>query len=182
MATVGGAEHACKTRRLVILLLLLTLPAAVQYSRHAHRLTGVISVEPQRAVYELLGDSARPGIYRFTREQTTAALAAACGAHCALVACTGDKIAPGTRLTFSGSATASADMDAPALLAYGLPVSLATASGRDLELIPGIGPKTARAIIDYRDRTGPVQRIEELINIRGIGPKTLENIAPFLRP
>ncbi len=182
MTAAGGAEHTCKTRRLVILLLLLALPAAVQYSRHARRQTGAITVEPQRVVYELLGDSARPGIYRFTGEQTAAELAAACGAKYAPVTCTGGKISPGTRLTFNGSAPVPADMDAPALLSYGLPVSLATASGRDLELIPGIGPKTARAIIDYRDRAGPVHRIEELINIRGIGPKTLENIAPFLRP
>jgi len=178
----GGVAHTCKKRRIVILLLLLTIPAALQYSRQAGRQAAGITVMPQRAVYELLGDVAQPGIYRFTGEQTIAALAAACGAENARSACTGATIAPGTRLTFSGSACTPAVMNAPALLSYGLRVPLSSASAVDLEMIPGIGPKTANAIIEYRDRAGSVDRIEELINIRGIGPKTLENITPFLRP
>ena len=91
-------------------------------------------------------------------------------------------IATGTRLLFTDTGTALGRMEAAALLSYHLPISLAAASAQDLELIPGIGPKTARALIDYRERAGPVQRIEQLVEIRGIGPKTLEKIARYLRP
>ncbi|GEM_PF-1595589 len=55
-----------------------------------------------------------------------------------------------------------------------------TASARQLELLPRIGPKTATAIVRYRQEHGPFHRIEELDNIKRIGPKTIERIRPFL--
>lgn len=73
-------------------------------------------------------------------------------------------------------------MDAVALLSYHQPISLQAAAIEDLELIPGIGPRTASALLEYRERAGPVQNIEQLIEVRGIGPKTLNKIARYLRP
>ncbi len=47
--------------------------------------------------------------------------------------------------------------------------------------IPGIGPKTAEAIIAYRTDVGPFKSIEDLMEVKGIGPKKLETIRPFLQ-
>ncbi len=47
--------------------------------------------------------------------------------------------------------------------------------------IPGIGPKTAEAIIAYRKDVGPFKSLEDLIEVKGIGPKKLETIRPFLQ-
>ena len=42
--------------------------------------------------------------------------------------------------------------------------------------LKGIGPKTAQAIVDYRDQYGPFESIEDLLDVRGIGPVTVRDI------
>ncbi len=62
------------------------------------------------------------------------------------------------------------------------PVSLSKATADDLMSIPGIGPVTAQAIIDYRTQNGAFKEVDELIAIRGIGAKKLERVRPYLTP
>ena len=50
-------------------------------------------------------------------------------------------------------------------------VNLNTASAKELEALPGIGAKTAALIVEYRQKNGPFKKIEELMNIRGVGEK-----------
>ena len=50
-------------------------------------------------------------------------------------------------------------------------VNLNTASASDLEGLPGIGAKTAARIVEYRQKNGPFKKIEELMNVKGIGEK-----------
>ncbi|MBP2017408.1 competence protein ComEA [Symbiobacterium terraclitae] len=59
-------------------------------------------------------------------------------------------------------------------------VNINTASQAELESVPGIGPATARAIIAYRTEHGPFRRVDDLINVSGIGQKTLEKLRPYL--
>ena len=42
------------------------------------------------------------------------------------------------------------------------------------ENLIGVGPKKAQAIIEYRKENGPFYSAEEIVNVKGIGPKTLE--------
>ena len=51
-------------------------------------------------------------------------------------------------------------------------VNLNTATSEDLEALPGIGAKTAARIIEYRQKNGPFKKVEELMNVRGIGEKS----------
>ena len=55
-----------------------------------------------------------------------------------------------------------------------------TAREYELMLVPGIGPQTARAIVEYRRTHGPFVHLEDLIQVSGIGPKTLERLRPHL--
>ena len=59
-------------------------------------------------------------------------------------------------------------------LQEGLDVNAATES--ELSSLRGIGPVLAKRIVDYRCENGPFICIEELLNVKGIGPKTLADI------
>jgi competence ComEA-like helix-hairpin-helix protein len=62
----------------------------------------------------------------------------------------------------------------------GARIDLNSASVSELELLPGIGPAKAKAISDYRSDTDGFSSIDQLLEVKGIGPKTLLNIRPFL--
>lgn len=56
------------------------------------------------------------------------------------------------------------------------PVNINTADALTLaQGISGVGSKRAEAVVAYRQAHGPFRRIEELANVKGIGPKTIEN-------
>ncbi|MBP8863517.1 MAG: RNA-binding transcriptional accessory protein [Anaerolineae bacterium] len=60
-------------------------------------------------------------------------------------------------------------------------VDLNTASPALLEHVSGIGPKMAQTIVAYRDAQGPFRSREALRQVNGLGPKTFEQAAGFLR-
>ncbi len=55
-------------------------------------------------------------------------------------------------------------------------VNINTSSEKELLRINGVGPVTAKKIIEYREKNGLFKSVEELKNIKGIGAKTLEKI------
>ena len=60
------------------------------------------------------------------------------------------------------------------------PININTASQEMLELLPGIGPKKAAAIIQYRQEIGGFRCVEELLEVSGIGEKTFEKLLPYI--
>src|SRR5262245_60281404 len=59
-------------------------------------------------------------------------------------------------------------------------VNINTASAAEIEALPGIGPKTAARIVEYRQKNGPFKKVEELMNVRGIGEKNFLKLKPQL--
>lgn len=55
-------------------------------------------------------------------------------------------------------------------------ISVNYATQEEIESLNGIGPSKAQAIIQYRDEHGPFQTVEDLLEVSGIGEKTLENL------
>ncbi len=53
-------------------------------------------------------------------------------------------------------------------------IDLNRCTAKDLEEIPGIGPKTAQLILQYREKEGGFRRVEDLLLVSGIGPKKFE--------
>jgi competence protein ComEA len=60
-------------------------------------------------------------------------------------------------------------------------VDLNTASAAQLETLPGVGPATAQAIIDYRSQHGAFRSVDDLLNVRGIGPAKLDAMRALVR-
>ncbi|CAN5457615.1 hypothetical protein BH10ACT2_BH10ACT2_03820 [soil metagenome] len=56
------------------------------------------------------------------------------------------------------------------------PININSADSKRLEDLPGVGPATATAIIAYRDQHGPFGSVEQLADVRGIGPAKLDAI------
>ena len=60
------------------------------------------------------------------------------------------------------------------------PLNLNAATADQLAQLPGIGPKTAQSIVDFRKASGPFRRVEDLLAIRGISRRKLEAIRPYV--
>lgn len=61
-----------------------------------------------------------------------------------------------------------------------LSVNINTATATELEALPGVGLATAARIIEYRQKNGGFKKIEDLMNVRGIGEKTFLNLKPMI--
>ncbi|HYX79495.1 MAG TPA: ComEA family DNA-binding protein [Actinomycetota bacterium] len=59
-------------------------------------------------------------------------------------------------------------------------ININTAGADELDTLPGIGEVYAQRIVDYRTQNGPFASVDELEDVSGIGPATLENIRPYV--
>ncbi len=103
-----------------------------------------------------------------------------------LAASGGNLAASGGNLAASGGNLAASDGNLAAsggnLAASGgnLKVPVNTAPASELEKLPGIGPKLAGAIIAYRKQSGHFASVEQLLEVKGIGPAKLGRMRPFV--
>ena len=77
-----------------------------------------------------------------------------------------------------GGSDAAEGTDAPSGGSDGTggPIDLNTADATRLEELPGVGPAIAQRIIDHREKNGPFRSVDDLLEVSGIGPATLEKI------
>lgn len=59
-------------------------------------------------------------------------------------------------------------------------VNINTATAAQLESLPGIGPATAKRIVEHREKNGAFKKLEDLMNVRGIGEKAFLRLRPLV--
>jgi competence ComEA-like helix-hairpin-helix protein len=60
------------------------------------------------------------------------------------------------------------------------PLDLNTATAVELAQLPGVGPSMAKAIVQFREKSGPFERVQDLLAIRGITERKLRQIRPYV--
>ena len=176
-------------------------PARADVDRHDHAepLTamaspaaspaGLAQPPPEEAaevVVDVAGKVRRPGIVRLPAGSRVVDAVEAAGGPRRGVALTGLNLArvltdgeqvlvgiPGP----TGPAAAAAPGSAPGA---GTLVNLNTATQAELETLPGVGPVTATSILEWRTEHGAFSRVDELLEVSGIGDATLAEIAPHV--
>jgi competence protein ComEA len=83
-----------------------------------------------------------------------------------------------TLLVFGSAAAASATQGSAQ--AEKAALNLNSATVEQLETLPGIGRKVAERILEYRTKSGGFKKIEELMNVKGIGEKSFLKIKPLV--
>jgi competence protein ComEA len=59
-------------------------------------------------------------------------------------------------------------------------INLNTATAAQLEELPGVGPVTAKAILDFRAKSGPFHRVEDLLAVHRISESKLKKLRPYV--
>lgn len=145
--------------------------------------------EPAVVVVDVAGKVRRPGIASLPLgSRVVDALEAAGGArpgvdliglNLARILVDGEQIVVGVPPPGGVAAPAASAPDAPAP-AGGSLVNINTADQPQLEELPGVGPVTAAAILQWRTENGPFTAVDELMEVSGIGEATLAEIAPHV--
>ena len=150
----------------------------------------VTTPPPGPLVVDVTGAVRRPGVYRLAagarvqeavrRAGGTTAKADSAAVNLAAKVADGQQILVPERapVLAAGSAPAAA---AGAATASG-PVSLNSATAEQLDQLDGVGPATAAKIIAWRTANGGFSSIDDLGQVRGIGPKKLEALRPQVTP
>lgn len=86
----------------------------------------------------------------------------------------------GTMTLEAQGQTSAASKKTPAGPTAAAPLNLNTATGAQLETLPGIGPAVAARILEYRQKNGNFKKIEELMNVKGIGEKSFLKIKALI--
>ena len=95
----------------------------------------------------------------------------------------GERIVPNTLPNTLPNAVSGAGAPPSAVPSTGVTalVDINQATVADLDRLPGIGPSTARAIVDHRTRNGPFASVDDLLAVRGIGPAKLAELRALVR-
>ena len=152
--------------------------------------TSTTTTAPGQVLVHAAGAVHAPGIYRLDADARVADLVAAAGGASAdaeldrlnlaatiadgqqvYVPRAGETVPAVVGATGEGGAASGGD---------GL-VDVNTASADELDTLPGVGPATAQAILDERERRGSFSSVEELLEVRGIGEAKLEALRDLVR-
>ena len=103
------------------------------------------------------------------------------GVNLARILSDGERVEVGSAAPVEGSAAGGAARAVPEAGGPSAPFDLNTATAEQLDTLPGIGPVTAGKILTWRSEHGRFSVVDELGEVSGIGPKTLEELRPHVR-
>lgn len=147
--------------------------------------TNITAPLGKKIVVDLSGEVRKPGVYRLAEGTRLVDLLKEAGGICedanlvnvnlARVLADGQKIVIPAQAPHPVS-----DLKSPLPSKTAEPltekINLNAATQIELSKIPGIGPKYAALIVDFRENNGPIRTYDELLKIKGIGPKKIEKI------
>jgi competence protein ComEA len=164
------------------------------------------TVPPADVVVQAAGAVARPGVYELPAGARVDDLVKAAGGltdqadgdrvnlaapvadgERVWVPAQGEEVAPdvvagtGGGASGTGSPAGAGASDGTAAAVPTTPVDLNAATAEQLDVLPGVGPATATAILTYRDEHGRFASVDELLEVRGIGEAKLEQLRPLVR-
>jgi competence protein ComEA len=147
--------------------------------------TAAPSADPAEVVVDAAGAVARPGVYQVPARSRVADVLAAAGGpgpdadldQVNLAA----PVADGDRVYIPRKGERPPDASAAAGAPGAQPLDLNQATVDQLDALPGVGPSTARAIVAWRTEHGPFRRVDDLLEVRGIGPAKLDALRSEVR-
>ena len=149
--------------------------------------TGSLATPATVVLVHVAGAVRRPGLYELSADARVAdALRAARGPlrradvdslNLAEPVVDGSKVEVPVR---GRASSASAPAPVPSASPSVAVVDINVADAAALETIPGVGPVTAAAILEYRAEIGSFTSVDQLLEVSGIGPVTLENLRPYV--
>jgi len=139
-----------------------------------------IEVAPNPVFVEIAGKVAHPGVYSFSAPPTLLELGQKAGgpkpgkdAGIALASGSLVEVTPAGEYRLGS-------MSGERLLSLGLAVDVNTATAKDLEALPGLGPVLAQRVVQHRQTHGPFQAPQDLLEVPGIGEQNLARLRPYL--
>ena len=179
--------------RIILLLVAVavSVPAGILTRQSAHNdaLTGFSVISSPRRFVRVGGDVTHPGMYPLTANMVTISVIKMaiplsplkCLAPTAVAAQqlkNGDDV----RLKIGENGQGAVIIDsipASERIIMGIPLDINAMGIADFQLVPGIGPKTAKRIVEYRQNNGGTMTPEGLLNVEGIGEKKYKNIKKY---
>jgi len=184
--------NAYHSRQLAVILCILTATFVYALTKlyRAQAAKNSAATPTPAAVYEIRGDVMHEGFYCFTQEQRASVLLQAAGGlkekkQLPVQRADFPVIKSGKKIIFKTGAAHNAaweisEMGAAARLNFFLPVAINTASADELMLIPGIGKRTAEAVVAYRGTHKRIKSLDELGSLPGMGDKKMQALLPYI--
>ena len=182
-----------RSQALVVLLMSLLLMSVYGWSRYTQHSES--RKPPQlRTKYvfiQVAGKVKNPGIYSFSKAVTIAQVVARAGGLLSPLrqvdqsAWSQAQIGNGRRVQITADPRGFASqrlewMGVPVRLALGVPLDVNQATVAELTQVPGINHKLANGIVALRFRKGGFSKLENLCEVKGIGPATVRRLNPYL--
>lgn len=147
--------------------------------------TASVEEPPRMVVVHVAGAVRRPGVYRLSasarvrdavqRAGGPARRADVNAINLAALVQDGVQVVVPRRVA-PGASVAPVGATGVAGAAPAAPVNLNTATAEELQTLDGVGPATAAAILEYRTQQGGFRSVDDLDQVPGIGPKTMETL------
>ncbi|MDO9527585.1 MAG: helix-hairpin-helix domain-containing protein [Syntrophales bacterium] len=123
---------------------------------------GIYFVPPETTVSHLLGIAGIAGTKKFDKKVLSVVLSG------------------GEKVIIESDQVKTGTIDAAKRITLDIPIAINSATVYDLSLIPGIGKKTAQAIVDLREKAGGIYCIDDLLKIRGMNNERFRKIKRYL--